>query len=347
MHSYITGIQQAGIGVENCEKAARFYKELFGMDTLIFDDTSAADLMTQYTGGEVHHRRAILAMNLCGGGGFEIWQFLSRTPSYYKSSFGDIGIYALKIKCRDVEDARRVFLNKKGVETSVIMPMPDNKKSFWVRDKLGNTFQIIEGNDWFKNTKETGGVSGAVIGVTDMENSIKFYQKLLGVAKIVYDECKPVDIFNDVSTGKYRCVLLRKNAAARGAFCDLLGGIDIELVQCLEEDRPKIYGGRFWGDCGFMHLCLDVIDMDGLKEMAGHEGYSFSVDSENSFRMQDAAGRFCYIEDPDNTLIELVETHRVPIVRKLNWYLNLKNRNGQKPLPAWMINLLGFNKVKF
>jgi hypothetical protein len=27
--------------------------------------------------------------------------------------------------------------------------------------------------------------------------------------------------------------------------------------------------------------------------------------------MDNASGRFCYIEDPDGTLIELVETHKV------------------------------------
>ena len=31
--------------------------------------------------------------------------------------------------------------------------------------------------------------------------------------------------------------------------------------------------------------------------------------------MGDAAGQFAYIEDPDGTLIEFVETHKVPLVK--------------------------------
>jgi hypothetical protein len=37
--------------------------------------------MTQYTGGSVYNRRAILTMNLQGGGGLEIWQYLDRVPT--------------------------------------------------------------------------------------------------------------------------------------------------------------------------------------------------------------------------------------------------------------------------
>ena len=347
MHSFVTGIQQAGIGVQNAEEAAGLYKDLFGMDTLIFDDTSEAPLMTRYTGGSLHKRRAILTMNLSGGGGFEIWQFLSRKPSYGKARFGDIGIYALKIKCRNLEVSFETFSKKKGLTVSDIMQWPNHKKHFWVIDQFGNTFQVVESNDWFRVTRPNGGVCGAVIGVSDMENAIIFYRKLLGNASVIYDECIRVNDFNNAAGERYRCVLIRKNAAVSGAFCHLLGGVDIELIQSLDGHRPKIYGDRFWGDCGFMHLCLDVTNMDGLKKMAAEEGYVFSIDSQDSFGMQDAAGRFCYIEDPDNTLIELVETHRIPILRALNWYLDLKNRNGNKPLPSWMIRLLGLNKINF
>ena len=62
--------------------------------------------------------------------------------------------------------------------------------------------------------------------------------------------------------------------------------------------------------------------------------------------MDVAAGRFCYVEDNDGTLIELVETHKVPVIKKIGLYLNLKNRNATKPLPPWMISCMAFSKIK-
>ena len=62
--------------------------------------------------------------------------------------------------------------------------------------------------------------------------------------------------------------------------------------------------------------------------------------------MGEAAGHFTYIEDPDGTLIEFVETHKIPIAKKINWYLDLKKRNPEKALPKWMLKALGLNRVK-
>ncbi|MBT5529964.1 MAG: VOC family protein, partial [Cytophagia bacterium] len=55
---------------------------------------------------------------------------------------------------------------------------------------------------------------------------------------------------------------------------------------------------------------------------------------------------FSYIEDPDGALIEFVETHKVPIMKKLGWYLDLRKRNPEQDLPKWMINALRFSRVK-
>ena len=62
--------------------------------------------------------------------------------------------------------------------------------------------------------------------------------------------------------------------------------------------------------------------------------------------MGEAAGHFAYMEDPDGTLIELVETHKIPIVKKLGWYIHLTRRPIGKRLPAWMLKTLRFNRVK-
>ena len=82
-----------------------------------------------------------------------------------------------------------------------------------------------------------------------------------------------------------------------------------------------------------------------MKECAS-KGFPFTVDSSNSFDMGEASGRFSYIEDPDGTLIEFVETHKVPVMKKFGWYLNLKNRKPEKDLPKWMIKTMGLNKIK-
>ncbi len=347
MSVHITGIQQVGIGVVNADQAKYLYRDLFGMDVLVFDDEAKANLMTKYTGDHSYKRRAILTMNLKGGGGFEIWQYLDRTPAYLPKDalYGSPGINAVKIKASCIHTARAKLMAYPELKISPMNAHSDRGVSFTVMDALCNQFQIIEGVDWFKNnTSCLGGVAGVVIGVTDMERALLFYRQLLGNVQTVFDVTEKM-----VNGGKeqtLRKVLLRNSSAASGAFSRLLGGFDIELVQLLDQQVPHLFKNRYWGDCGFIHVCFDVIDMDGLKQVMEQHGYRFTVDSAGSYAMEQASGRFCYVEDPDGTLIELVQTHRVPVVKKLGWYIHLSKRTHQRPLPNWQVSMLGLNKVK-
>ena len=79
----ISGIQQIGIGNTDVVQTTEWYRRYFGMDIMVFDDEATADLMLPYTGGKPHDRRAILSLSMRGGGGFEIWQYTSRTPVSY------------------------------------------------------------------------------------------------------------------------------------------------------------------------------------------------------------------------------------------------------------------------
>jgi catechol 2,3-dioxygenase-like lactoylglutathione lyase family enzyme len=340
----ITGIQQVGIGVKDAGEAFKWYNKTFGLNVPVFDDEAKAKLMVSQTNNVVRTRRAILAVNMAGGGGAEIWE--SRDPLPLEHTFqpelGDLGIFAIKIKAQ--------IVNKFGLENNLNSTKnPVNEDVLWTADPYGNIIQVCGDDSWFKSSvSNTGGVLGAVIGVSDMDVSLKLYKNVLGLQEVVFDKTGFFEDLNGLEGGKeeFRRVLLRKKQSAEGAFTKLFGNIEIELIQKVSGGGRPIFKNRTWGDLGYIHLCFDALDMDGLGQKLSAAGYDFVVDSANSFDMGDAAGRFTYIIDSDGTLIEFVETHKVPVLKKIGWYINLQKRKTQKPLPNWMVNTIGWGKVK-
>jgi catechol 2,3-dioxygenase-like lactoylglutathione lyase family enzyme len=348
----ISGIQQMGIGVSKVHEAFTWYRQQFGMDIPVFEEAATAGLMLPYTGGQPRDRHAILALNMQGGGGMEIWQYTSRTPEApkFEIQLGDLGIYAAKIKCRDVEACFH-HLRKRNVQMlGGIEPDPSGRPHFYVADPYQNVFEICSSDSWFtKRNVYTGGIYGAVIGVTDMARSLEFYKNILGYDQVLFDHTGTSRDINPLrgGFGKFRRVLLTHSRPRSGAFSKLLGSSEIELIQCLDRTPVSIFKDRFWGDLGYIHLCFDIVGMDALRNACTDQGHPFTVDSADSFDMGQAAGHFAYIEDPDGTLIEFVETHKVPILKKLGWYMNLRNRsNPNKPLADWMVRTMAFGRVK-
>jgi catechol 2,3-dioxygenase-like lactoylglutathione lyase family enzyme len=174
----------------------------------------------------------------------------------------------------------------------------------------------------------------------------------LGYDTVIYDETRIFDDLQAIGGGKnkHRRVLLRHSKPRQGAFSRMFGATEIELVQCIDAPTRKIFQDRYWGDCGYIHLCFDVANMPALRTYCAQKGFDFTVDSSlvhtTGFDMGEAAGNFSYIEDPDGTLIEFVETHKIPILKKIGWYLHLKNRNPTKPLPDFMLKAMALNRKK-
>ena len=351
----ISGIQQMGIGVVNLEEAWDWYINQFGMDCRVFEEEAEAKLMLPYTGGESRRRHAVLALNLQSGGGFEIWQYKGRDPVTKKEpvQIGDLGILACKMKTIDIQKTLSSFGDKGLSVPAATLKDPSGKMTFFMKDLYGNLFQIVEATDWFRNEKKmTGGSYGAVIGVSDIEKSKSVYSDILGYDDVVYDT---TGIFPDLAAlagGESQCrrVLLRRSIPFAGPFSKVLGNSEIELISTGKPGK-KTYENRFWGDPGFIHLCYDMRGMDELKNFCESKGFPFTVDSKkshegNCFDMGEAAGHFSYIEDPDGTLIEFVETHKIPLLKKLGLYLNLRKRDPNKSLPDWMLSTLRFSRVK-
>lgn len=347
----IAGIQQIGIGVENVKEAFNWYRRHFGMDIPVFEEAAEVNLMLPYTGNQTHQRHAILAINIKGGGGFEIWQYTSRTPRPcpFEIETGDLGIICTRMKTTDVK-ATYNFLKSKQVNlVSPLVQDAGGNETFYLRDPWNNLFQIVKGDSWFgKSAFYTGGPAGCMIGVTDIERSKKFYADILGYDTVVYDKEGVFEDFKYLPGGthKARRVLLKHSQPRVGAFSRLLGNSKIELVQVSGRSPRKIFENRYWGEPGFIHLCFDITNQKAMKQLCAEKGYPYTVDSGEHFGMGEAAGHFSYIEDPDGTLIEFVETKKIPIMKKLSWYLDLKKRDALKPLPNWMLKAMSLNRVK-
>lgn len=352
----IHGIQQMGVGVEDVNKGFKWFRENLGMDIEIFNEKAVAELMLPHTGGQKRERHAILAINMQGGGGFEIWQHTGRKPLVptFEIKVGDLGISVGKLKAKDVEKSYN-DLSKKGLTLlSKIEKNPAGTPHFFVKDCFNNIFEVVENSWQMFNDKSSknGGIFGAIIGVKDIDDSLRVYRDILKYDKVIYDKTGVFSDLQGVPGGgsKFRRVLLAPSNVPSGAFSPLFGPTsNIELVQALDYEPKDIYKDRMWGDPGFIHLCFDIWGMDELRKEVSAKGFSFTVDSAvqgNTFDMGEAAGGFSYIQAPEGTLIEFVETHKVPIMKKWGWYINVLKRSPDKPLPRLILWLFRTKRVK-
>jgi len=351
MKKDIVGIQQIGVGLKDAREGWKWYRRAFGMDIKVFEDTATARLMHHYTNGKDCERYAALAMNMEGGGGFEVWQHtqIDPQPPVFDTKLGDTGIFITKMKCRNV---LRAYKQHKEMGVKLLGELglnPENRLHYYLKDPYNNIFEVLEDDRCFMRQKSlTGGVAGAVIGVSDIDKAMEVYSGILRYDEVVTDNSGTFEDFKTLPGGNedYRRVLLSHKEPRKGPFSKLLGPTQIELVQPLDRSPRKIFENRIWGELGFIHLCFDIKGMEALQAECEAKGFPFTVNSANSFDMGSAAGHFSYISDPDGTPIEFVETHKLPIAEKLGLYINLKKRDPQKPLPDWMVKSLAFSRVK-
>lgn len=101
---------------------------------------------------------------------------------------------------------------------------------------------------------------------------------------------------------------------------------------------------------GRCRICTPWFDVRGMKELGDkldEKGFGFTCDTNDVLSMGDSTKVHCtYIEDPDGTLIELIEVYKIPIIEKLGINLNVAKRPANKPLPDLMLKALKFSRIK-
>ncbi|MFZ6053421.1 VOC family protein [Halocola ammonii] len=352
MYKRINGIQHVGVAVKDMDASLKFYRKFFGLDIPFFDDEAEAPLMRYYTKNETITKRASMVMNLQGGCAMEVIRATSfdPRPAVFDTRLGDLGIYITQVKCRDL-DATYKFCKEEDCNLlTEISERPNGDRTFYLTDLEGNVFQYLEHDEWYsKNGHHSGGVLGCTIGVSDMEKAFSLYKNILGFDRVIYDESKVFDDFKGGVTGgenKMRRVLLTQSKQPGGGFARVTGSTYIELVQVLDREPRKIFDDRIWADLGFVHLGFDVKGMERLGEELKKEGFGFTCDSDEALDMGTTKVHCTYIDDPDETWIELIEVYKVPIIEKWGIYLNVEKRDPLKPLPNYMLKALRFSRIK-
>ena len=348
----IHGIQHIGVGVPEHAPAWKWYRKFFGMDIPFFNDEAEAPLMTIYTDEKIISKRAAMILNIKGGCAMEVVSPTTFTASHANSKhqLGDLGIFIGMVKTPDVRKAFD-FFNSNGAEViSEIKQTPYNLETFYVKDLNGLLWQILPADDFYTNHSSiTGGTVGCSIGVSKMASAIKFYS-LLGYDSILSDKEGVFKDWENIPGGdeKYRRVLLSQSNPSGGGFSKLAGKSYIELVENKSSRKPlKIYEGRLWGDIGFVHLGFDVRNMSALGEKLKNAGHGFTCDTKDVLSMGESTKVHCtYCEDPDGTLIEMIEVYKIPIIEKLGLFLNVEKRHPSQPLPDWMLKALRFTRIK-
>lgn len=353
MYKRINGLQHVGVGVPDHAESWKWYRKFLGMDIAMFNGEAEAPLMQIYTKGNIINKRAAMILNLQGGLAMEVVSPISFTATHadVKFQLGDLGIFVAQIKSQHVAKAYTWFKENGADVVGELQELPYGGDTFFVRDPNGLYFQIIPGGKWYTKLRHvTGGPVGSTVGVSDIDKAMTLYADQLGYDKVLFDETGVFDDWKNTLPGgdkKFRRVRLAQSNKPGGGFAKVMADTYIELAQAMDYTPKKIYENRLWGDIGFVHLGFDVRGMKELGKDLAEKGFGFTCDTEDTLDMGGTTRVHCtYIEDPDGTLIELIEVYKIPIIEKLGIFLDVQKRDPLKPLPDFMLKALRFGRIK-
>lgn len=346
--SKIHGIQHVGVAVADMDRTLPLYRNWFGLNIPFFDGIQAAPLMQVFTNDTVISKRASMVMNLQGGSAMEVIQATSFKPKPLPSDFmlGDLGIFAVHMRTHEPLRALQSFENNSL--KPVMSKDPLGKQRFVIQDPDQLFYIAREDHQVYAPSGSVlGGVGGLSVGVSDIEKSKHFYA-LLGFDQVLYEGQGVYDDLKGFPGGDQdvQRVILTSSQVSKGPFGAVIGYSLIELICTPLRVGQKIFRGRIWGDVGFVHIGLDVVDMRGLAAQLAQKNIQLQCDSQAALSMGKTQVHCAYICDPDGVLIELIEVYKIPLIEKWGIFLNVHGKKAGKALPNWLIRLLRFSRIK-
>ena len=131
--------------------------------------------------------------------------------------------------------------------------------------------------------------SHVCIGVTDIERSLDFYKRLLGM-----------DVVFDVELEGASLSTVSGKADAKGRMIGgLIGGIVVELIDLGDGAAATPAGSS---RIGYTNVSFSVTDLDAAYRKVGELGFKAAQEP-----VEIAGVRMFFVNDPDGTPIEIIE----------------------------------------
>jgi catechol 2,3-dioxygenase-like lactoylglutathione lyase family enzyme len=320
----INGIQHIGIGVTDRDKAYLFYSDALGFSVPMSRHSGNCKGVLPLIKKD-EERKVVIALNSHGGGLVEIFQYTSKkpVPRPKEVDFSYNGCLFFGLKVKNVGKSLGIIERHGGervTEPSAFTPKAEaGWRTAMFLDTEGVQAMLLEypgsGMGHGNGGSRIGGVEYVGIGVSDIEDSVEFYTRVLEYDKIVYRTEGTYPEW-DPLFGKGRFMkraLLRRSRNADGIFRHFLHGGMIELIQVEGNTGKHNFDGRKWGDIGFMEVAFDVTDIHETLEALKRKGVVIAAGPYVQDMGMNTKATFAYIRDPDGSLLEFADISRLPV----------------------------------
>ena len=273
-------IKQIGhnaLRVSDMEKSIAFYRDVVGM-TKEFDipDDKGNPWIVYMKAGDAQF------LELFYGG----------TRDHTRDYDGKkIGYHHFCVEVEDLEQTGQRLMKAGYINSTQTHPGRDHNAGFWINDPDGNAVEFVKYSPESPHVKSNrngkrephksllNGLAHVTFTTEDMEKSLHFYNKVLGFERI-YD--MPDDDGNDW------LIYLR---VCDGQYIELFFNGEIKY-------RPQTESPT-----GFMHLCLEVEDVEKIAEHMRKNNVALTVEPQQG----KDHNHQCWVNDPDGNPIEFMQ----------------------------------------
>jgi len=307
------GVNYVGIGVSDMDKAVKWYGDLLEFTEVMFDYTGSLPGMEKVTGKpETKARVAMLKNQTTGPVGRGMIKLVQLMPpdkpepcsAGVDRVWGDVGIAEVCFSTRVSSAIVFAELLEKGVKavvTPATGPLPPYGwvGSFaYMRDPDNCLLEFVD----LETMKSVGteprveGVNHVGFGVSDIENSVKFYREL-GFTEVILDVSS---VLHDMAT------LFPPNPPKIKALMMVnYYGAWIEPLQLLPPYKPTPFK-KGWGHLGAMEFAVGVSNIEKAYEELQQKGIKFQSPPQ-TIKVSSGQWKYAYVVEPDNLYVSLIE----------------------------------------